>query len=45
MPVPKFKYENLHLFIFGSLLWLTALYLVIELIGALVSYLFNWKLF
>jgi len=31
MPVPKIKYENLHRFIFGAVLWLTAVYVVIEI--------------
>jgi hypothetical protein len=41
MPVPKFKYENLHLFIFGGLVWLTAVYVAIEIINYEVTYLLS----
>ena len=41
MPVPKFKYENLHWFIFGSLIWLALAYAAIEIVIHAMTYLLS----
>lgn len=41
MPVPKIKYEKMHLFVFGALLWLIAAYAVVEILIVVIDYLLS----